>query len=281
MLWEHSLWRMNPAAGGADTISPIDNQNFEYSSLNQEMYWAGLASDGNPVLVFRSAQHQSGVDAAFFTRFVVWQLEKGRRLYGVGEKRQIYIIIDRSPSKTSAPMLGPAAMTSTLPLLKTVFKVVQDNYPEVLCKAFVAPVNTITRMLFAAVSSVIDEKIRAKILLIKADDNTWWHGLFHPTLIPRDLGGWSDGHRQTAPATAPGSPPAAPGATGQHFAPFPPRTPQPPSPPQYQHQHQHQQEQYQTPPPQPQYFPQQQPQQQQPPQQPYQQQGPGGYGSQF
>ena len=183
MLWEHSQWRMNPAQSGADTLGPSDYQYFERSTLNQEMYWAGLASDGNPVLVFRSALHQSNVDPAMFSRFVVWQLEKGRRLYGVGTQRQIYIVVDRSPSKTG-PMMGPSMVTSTLPLLKTVFKVVQDNYPEVLCKAYVAPVNAITRMLFSAVSSVIDEKIRGKISLIKADDSTWWHGTFHPTLIP-------------------------------------------------------------------------------------------------
>ena len=41
-LWEHSIWRMNPLNGGADTISPMDQQNFEFSSLNQEMYWAGM-----------------------------------------------------------------------------------------------------------------------------------------------------------------------------------------------------------------------------------------------
>ena len=150
-LWEHSIWRMNPLNGGADTISPMDNQNFEFSSLNQEMYWAGtmihssmnilpmnaysvnntsftnpssytpqllsllshsptvspgLAADGNPVLVFRSALHQSNVDVGFFTRFVVWQLEKGKRLYGVGLQRQLYLVMDRSPSKTAAPMLG-------------------------------------------------------------------------------------------------------------------------------------------------------------------------------
>jgi hypothetical protein len=183
MLWEHSLWRMNPSQSGADTLGPSDHQYFERSTLNQEMYWAGLASDGNPVLVFRSAFHQSNVDPSMFSRFVVWQLEKGKRLYGVGVQRQIYIVVDRSPSKTG-PMMGPGMVTSTLPLLKTVFKVVQDNYPEVLCKAYVAPVNAITRMLFSAVSSVIDEKIRGKISLIKADDSTWWHGTFHPTLIP-------------------------------------------------------------------------------------------------
>ena len=66
----------------------------------------GLAADGNPVLVFRSALHQSNVDVGFFTRFVVWQLEKGKRLYGVGLQRQLYIVMDRSPSKTAAPMLG-------------------------------------------------------------------------------------------------------------------------------------------------------------------------------
>lgn len=66
MLWEHSNWRQSPM--GSETLTPKDNQIFEASSLNDELYWAGQAYDGNPVLFFRSGLHQNGADALFYTR---------------------------------------------------------------------------------------------------------------------------------------------------------------------------------------------------------------------
>ena len=74
----------------------------------------------------------------------------------------------------------------------------KDNYPEILKKAYVVPVNSVTRMIFAAASSSIDEKSRGKIHLVKDDEISWWKSIFHPMIIPRDLGGWSDGYESTA-----------------------------------------------------------------------------------
>ena len=59
-------------------------------------------------------------------RFVVWLIEKGRRLYGVGTSHQLYIIIDRTPSKTG-PTLGPAGIATAVPILRSVFQIVQVN----------------------------------------------------------------------------------------------------------------------------------------------------------
>lgn len=66
MLWEHSTWRLSPT--GSETLTSVDNQIFEASSLNDELYWAGQAYDGNPVLFFRSGLHKNGADALFYTR---------------------------------------------------------------------------------------------------------------------------------------------------------------------------------------------------------------------
>jgi hypothetical protein len=66
MLWENSIWRQSPM--GSETLTSVDNQIFEASSLNDELYWAGQAYDGNPVLFFRSGLHESGADAQFYTR---------------------------------------------------------------------------------------------------------------------------------------------------------------------------------------------------------------------
>jgi hypothetical protein len=66
MLWENSIWRQSPM--GSETLTAVDNQIFEASSLNDELYWAGQAYDGNPVLFFRSGLHESGADAQLYSR---------------------------------------------------------------------------------------------------------------------------------------------------------------------------------------------------------------------
>lgn len=67
MIWDHSYWRQSPI--GADSLSAVDDQIFENSFLNQELYWSGLALDGTPVLFFKTAFHQSGaVDPLYYTR---------------------------------------------------------------------------------------------------------------------------------------------------------------------------------------------------------------------
>ena len=67
MLWDHSLWRISQS--GPESFSIIDEQIFEESSLNEELYWAGQAYDGCPVLYFSTGLHQSGlVSSTFYTR---------------------------------------------------------------------------------------------------------------------------------------------------------------------------------------------------------------------
>ena len=67
MLWEHSLWRSSPL--GPDTFTANDDRLFEECSLNRELYWAGKAYDGSPVLIFRTGLYETGaVDSSFYTR---------------------------------------------------------------------------------------------------------------------------------------------------------------------------------------------------------------------
>ena len=67
MMWDHSYWRQSPI--GADSFTTVDDQIFESSFLNQELYWSGQALDGAPILFFKTAFHQSGaVDPQYYTR---------------------------------------------------------------------------------------------------------------------------------------------------------------------------------------------------------------------
>jgi hypothetical protein len=62
-------------------------------------------------------------------RFVVWLLEKGIAKYGIGIDRQLYIVIDRTPSNKqkeySFSSLGTTSVTGNLPILKAIFQTVQ------------------------------------------------------------------------------------------------------------------------------------------------------------
>lgn len=71
---------------------------------------------------------------------------------------------------------------------------IKDNYPEVLCKAYIIPVNLLTRTLFIAASVFIDERSKAKINLIRNDDSRWFKSIFHPNILTVELGGHSSGN---------------------------------------------------------------------------------------
>ena len=58
-------------------------------------------------------------------RFVVWLLEKGKREYGVGTTRQLYVIIDRTPSQSKDSYFGSPSAATNLPIMKSVFSAVQ------------------------------------------------------------------------------------------------------------------------------------------------------------
>jgi hypothetical protein len=71
---------------------------------------------------------------------------------------------------------------------------IKDNYPEILCKAFIIPVNLLTRTLFIAASVFVDERSKAKINLIRNDDSRWFESIFHPNILTVELGGHSTGN---------------------------------------------------------------------------------------
>ena len=59
--------------------------------------------------------------------------------------------------------------------------------------AFIVPADTVTRMLFAAASAIMDKRSREKFKLIKSDDRNWWLPYFHEDTITISLGGSSSG----------------------------------------------------------------------------------------
>lgn len=65
---DHSSWRYGP--GGAETISDYDEHMFANCELNNEIYWAGTAYDGLPLLIIRPGLHVPGrYDDNFYLRY--------------------------------------------------------------------------------------------------------------------------------------------------------------------------------------------------------------------
>lgn len=46
-------------------------------------------------------------------------------------------------------------------------------------------------MLFLGASTLMNERSREKISLIKSDDFSWWHELFPGNVLPESLGGFN------------------------------------------------------------------------------------------
>jgi len=188
MLFKHCSWRGSEV--GPDSLTATDAHTFATCALNKELYWAGEALDGCPTVIFRTALHEPGAhDPDFYIRFVVWLLERGRKEFGVGTHRQICVVLDRSPAPEGEETAAKS-LAVMLPLLRRLFTVLQDNYPEILFKAFVVPVNWVFWSMYSMASSVIDERSRQKITMVKeAEFPVWWQSQFPPRIIPSTLGG--------------------------------------------------------------------------------------------
>jgi len=81
-LIQHSKWRTE-THGAVDVVSRA--AEFENSPLNKEIFWMGVNAEGVPTLVIRSNFHDGkhyDDDPKKYTDFIVYQIEKGRRLYG-------------------------------------------------------------------------------------------------------------------------------------------------------------------------------------------------------
>ena len=72
-------------------------------------------------------------------------------------------------------------------ILLNYFLNTQDNYPEVLQKAFVVPANSVTRMLFYGASALMDERSREKFTLIRGDDTSWWKSILPENVLSPSL----------------------------------------------------------------------------------------------
>jgi hypothetical protein len=125
---------------------------------HRELFWLnGRDNAGNPILVFRTAQHEPGaVSPSDFTRHVLSLLEKGRRDFGLGHSCQVTLLVDRVDSGLRNQ--EPSLVGEIVPLL-------QAHYPNTLSVAHVAPVNWFLFIIWTVFRLLLDNNTAQRVRL--------------------------------------------------------------------------------------------------------------------
>lgn len=197
-LISHSQWRTEPHA--ANEIMTRAEQ-FEKSNLNREIFWLGESKQGCPTLVVRSNYHDGAdydEDPVKFTDFVIYQLEKGRKLYGLGANKRACLIIDRVPKDDSINKSSDNFDFKFVPnlvnLFRHVYSVLIVNYPDILETALIVPSTWFSATCFGIIGKVLDKKVRDSFQLIKEDEVVnKMNSMFYKEQLPAHLGGSSYG----------------------------------------------------------------------------------------
>lgn len=191
---KHSQWRVS--SEGADTV--VQRNTYENNVMTKEVFWLGIDRYNCPTLVIRTQAHDGKhyeEDPKLFVRFIVWMLEQGKTLYGVGQSRQLSVILDRS----AVPWLGPKEekfdmriLNHQLSLFRLLYQTIMDHYPELIIQVKVMPVSWVFRMCFAVTSRLLEAHNRAKFHMVKPDQQAAvMLDLFDASLLPPHFGGTS------------------------------------------------------------------------------------------
>jgi len=148
--------------------------------MQQELRWAGLSIDQIPVLVAYPKFHPKQIDESLYIRYLAWLMKEGKRLYGVGETKPLYLIVDlATPRHMQGSTMDSILRMTKMSFVNKIAKCLQENYPEMLKTAYIAPVSTMLSRL-TPFMHFIDERSRSKVVLIEERDKTWWRERFLP-----------------------------------------------------------------------------------------------------
>lgn len=197
----HNQWRRSKY--GRDNIDDVDKRlNFAGSPMNNEVFWLGPDKGGCPTLVVRTQLHDGvyyNEDPQLFVAFLVHILEKGRKLYGFGDKHQLCLLLDRSNIDFN-PMPGGGTKEdkmgdmSVLPNLVKLFQHLTStlgaNYPDALAEVRIFPSSWWFSVCYKVLSRIFDAKTRNSIKVIKDRDVPQVMKMhYEAALIPSHLGG--------------------------------------------------------------------------------------------
>eukprot|EP00301_Raphidiophrys_heterophryoidea_P024583 c8032_g1_i2.p1 GENE.c8032_g1_i2~~c8032_g1_i2.p1 ORF type:complete len:264 (-),score=47.15 c8032_g1_i2:168-959(-) len=151
-LKDHVAWRKR---FGADLII---HEDFLMHEARRELYWGGKDKEGRPALIFRFANHHANEDANEYVRFLVFVLEKGRKVLRFDKMNVVFDV--GGASRAQFNMDHVRLLVSTL----------QQNYPERVAAMFIFPVSMIERMLFNVVKTFMDPVTARKVALLSPSE---------------------------------------------------------------------------------------------------------------
>ena len=127
-------------------------------------------------------------------RVLVDILESGKSKYALGQVRKLRLIIDRSiPEATSVAYISKISYIDLFYLLRQVCYTFQNNYPEMLHRAYLLPVNAFFSTIYRLFSYLIRPSSRKKINLVQWSPATGCGLLcedgFTLDTVPESLGG--------------------------------------------------------------------------------------------
>lgn len=106
------------------------------------------------------------------------RLEEGRRRFGLGQRRKLQLLIDRSAGADGEELcMKRMSHLQALALLRKVCSTFQDNYPETLQCAHVVPVSAFFRWVYLVFGVLIKPSSRRKIRLVDPADPAWANDL--------------------------------------------------------------------------------------------------------
>ena len=194
-LINHANWRTKNHAANDVLSRSVD---FEKSNLNQEIFWIGETKNNCPTLVIRSNYHDGAdyeEDPVKFTDFVIYQLEKGRQMYGFGEKKRMCLILDRVTKEGmngSNDSFDMRVIPNLVALFRHLYAELTVNYPDVLDTVIIAPSTWFSSTCYSIISKVLDKGIRDVVEPIPADKvQNRMLQMFSEDFLPPHLGGTS------------------------------------------------------------------------------------------
>ena len=168
LLAAHHQWR-------SETL-PLNKAAFANEMSKGKAYFIGYDKDGHPVLMYVTRQHnpkeRDMKELAqlffFWAEFLISKLP--------ADRSKVTLLVNR---------VGSGFSNFDQEFMKQFAKVVQDNYPELLDKAIVAPSNLIFQTVWAIARIFLDPVTQSKVKLcmFQSGINEW----LDPQIIPEEL----------------------------------------------------------------------------------------------
>lgn len=156
-ILQHDQWRVSSFGAESSFVRDIfNNQNNSDAKnpLRKEAFWIAPTEHQCPTLVLRTQVHDGyyyNDDPRIYVAYLVHLLEEGKRLYGVGTKHELCVLLDRAGTvyKNGEPKVEKLDR-SVIPALIELFRLL---YSTILVSLFFSSFNTSASLIHSLLSS--------------------------------------------------------------------------------------------------------------------------------